>query len=190
MPNCDFYAVEGDFDAVLDFVFSDLSCRVFESYSDYDADLREFTRTSEIYDRLPLGKPSGTGPSVALQLWPIEASQNVSFKRIMLNPSKCDGHTFRYSINGWGLIQLYLGGLSPTGLVHSHTNHNSKARARKWQSNYIELGPIEAWNWDVVESESRKLNHHIRRNLAITQFESRPVLPDAARLFREGANAV
>lgn len=33
MPNCDFHAADDDFDKIPQFVFDELNCRVFETYS-------------------------------------------------------------------------------------------------------------------------------------------------------------
>src|SRR5437867_1353225 len=126
MPNCDFYAESEDLTHVLDFVFSLADCRVFESYSPYEQELVEFRSSAEVAARYALGICTGTAPSVLLSLWPVRASSSaVHQRRIALVPAKCQGATFRWTIEGWGLITMQLGGSSLVGLVASHTNHNS-----------------------------------------------------------------
>jgi hypothetical protein len=44
--NLDFFAAEADQRAVLDFLFSSTDVQVFESYSEYSAELREFRSTA------------------------------------------------------------------------------------------------------------------------------------------------
>ena len=87
---------------------------------------------------------------------------------------------------GLGLDTFTLGGIGPEGLVNSHSNHNTEARARKWLEIHRELGPIEIWNWRETAEVSSALNRFIRTKLATTKLGSRPVLPDAAAAFAEG----
>jgi hypothetical protein len=67
--NLDFFAAEADQRAVLDFLFSSTDVRVFESYSEYDADLREFRSTDELAAAFQLGiDPWGNGKVILLQV--------------------------------------------------------------------------------------------------------------------------
>jgi hypothetical protein len=109
-------------------------------------------------------------------------SDNLRVSQIRLDPKATGGATSREAVTGWGLIQLYLGGLSQRGLVHSHTNHNSEARARKWSDTIGNLGAVDAWDWKAVTSASRRLNARIRRH-AVSKVGSRPVLEGAFRLM-------
>src|SRR2546426_11648858 len=131
--------------------------------------------------RHALGICAGTAPSVLLSLWPVRASSSaVHQRRIALVPAKCQGATFRWTIEGWGLITMQLGGSSLVGLVASHTNHNSAERARKWEQTLNRtLGSVSAWDWPEVSRVSRRLNRQIRK-LAVSKVGSRVVLPDAA----------
>ncbi len=184
MPNCDFYAVGADFEAVLGFVFADASFRVYESYSPYGHELAEFRAIDEVARRYPLGRCDVNSPSVLLQLAPILAGGEVKAERIEL---LLEGReSFRYTASGWGLIQLYLGGVSPTGIVLSHSNHNSEARARAWEpTDRGKMGSVAAWNWQEVTRASSRLNRHIRKT-ALAKVGSRPVLPQAAALLASG----
>jgi hypothetical protein len=179
MPNCDFYAVGPDLELVLDFIFARSGCRVFELYSPYDTDLVEFHSFAEVAQRYPVGQCKGACSSVLLQLLP-ESAGEVVVRRINLRPESCGGATFRFEASGWGLIQLDLGGVSPMGVVHSHTGHNSAKRARAWEPTYADvLGPASGWTWSKVESTSRRINAFIRKS-AVQKQGSRPVLPAAA----------
>ena len=179
MPNCDFYAVLEDIELILEYVLRESEAAVYESYSSYGQDLIEFRSIEEVKHRYPLGLCNGKAPSVLLQLLPKGAGRLV-VEKIKLNPEHCEGATFRYCASGWGMIQLYFGGVGPDGIVLSHTNHNSEKRALKWESTYINaLGPASAWNWGKVESTSRRLNTFIRK-AAVAKEGSHPVLPAAA----------
>ncbi|ODB99862.1 hypothetical protein A3197_05555 [Candidatus Thiodiazotropha endoloripes] len=189
MPNCDFYAVGGDLQKVLEFVFEELGCRVFELSSKPDTELREFRSAEEVMTLGGFGECIGNAHSVYLQLWAQSASGEVEIRKISLNPKACNGATFRYQIQGWGLIQLYLGGISKAGIIHSHTNHNSEKRAEKWASTYDELGAVSSWDWKVVNQVSSKLNRYIRK-ISVLKLNSRPVLPEAGRDLEAGKNAL
>jgi hypothetical protein len=186
MPNIDFYAAGADFFPVLTYVFKQSACRVFESYSPPGEEIAEFKSIEDLSARYPVGVCRGSGPSVLLQLVPPSASHHFTIRRISMQPELCEGHTFRYAVEGWGLIQLDLGGIGPQGLVNSHSNHNTEARARKWLETHRELGPIESWNWREITVVSSALNRFIRTKLATSKLGSRPVLPDAAAALAAG----
>ena len=104
---------------------------------------------------------------------------DVEIKRIELRPESCDGHTFRYSIKGWCLIQLYLGGLYEKTIVYSHFGHNSEKRAQSW-------GKEEGVNWGNLAKLSNKIQYHIRHRLAAAKIPSHPILPQALELIKQG----
>lgn len=191
MPNCDFYAARGDFEPILRFVFERMDCRVFETYSPFDHELREFSCLEELADNADskLGNCSNNKPSFFLMLWPIKASDQVRIRRIELDPvARLGKH--RHTVEGWGLISLQLGGLAEAKLHPSHTTHNSENRAKKWADSYENtMGDPSAWNWEVVTRTSAKLNRHIR-SLAIAKIGSRPVLPEAKEALDAGARAM
>ena len=189
MPNCDFYAVGDDFRSVLQFVFDELDCRVFETASAYDEEIMEFSSWESLSTARTVGQRKGAAESLYLQLWPVKASENVWIREIELDQKRVKNGRFRYSIEGWGLIQLYLGGKSELGLIHSHTNHNSEARARKWASTLDGMGSPSAWDWKIVSSTSSRLNRFIRKT-AVSKVESRLVLPEAQELLRTGTKAL
>lgn len=100
MPNCQFYGAPGDFEPILQFILDALRCRVFEAYSRFDCDLREFSSVKEVAKAVPLGECSKGGLSCYLMLWPTDASDRVRIRRIELSPAAKLG-TFRYCIEGW-----------------------------------------------------------------------------------------
>jgi len=117
LPNLDFYAIGSDFDPLLEYVFKRSGCRIFELGSEFDAELREFETIEALTRAYALGKCKGSAHSVHLMLVPPGAEDHFKIERIELLPST--GHNYRYLIRGWGLIQLYLGGVNSAGLVSS-----------------------------------------------------------------------
>jgi hypothetical protein len=178
MPNCDFYGLESDLASVLEFVFCETGCRVFESYSAYGRELLEFRSVADLRQRYVLGHCQGNAPSILLSLLPESAGELVR--------DQIPSHVVsaaapgRFAAGGWGLIQLQLGGESPHGIVKSHTNHNSEKRAAAWEHQYGDAwGSPASWDWSLVASSSRRINDFVRK-MAITKDGSRPVLPAAA----------
>ncbi|SNT54369.1 hypothetical protein SAMN05421812_10948 [Asanoa hainanensis] len=177
MPNLDFYAAEDDWSAVLHAVFDLGLFRVFESDSRHDHELREFRAVNEV-------SPDRHGRH--LQLLVVGAGPEPVARRINYLPGIVDA-TFRYTCEGWGLIQLLYGGaFGDRELRWSHTNHNTEKRATSWARTVDHLGDPAAWDWPAVTSASGELNRAIRR-MAVDKISSHPVLPQAARVIA-GAN--
>jgi len=161
MPNLYFYAIDKDFLVVLDYVFEKSGCRVFESYSKFDEEILEFEKPEDII------RNRKSGQSTYLQLVVPSASKLVEIRRIPLDEST--GHRFRYSIDGWGLIQLYLGNQTLAGITNSHTNHNSEARARHWEPTR-DMDSVSRWDWKEIVSVSSALNRFIRKQAVASAF--------------------
>ncbi len=185
MPNCDFYATEHDHEQVLDWLFAEGSCRVFELYSQSETPLQEFHSPSEVLAQFERVYRGGTPwHTVYLQLYVIGAGPPFAPTRIRLDPEKCDGATFRYRANGLGLIQLYLAKATPEGLQASHTNHHSAAGARA-SAGLVEVSDtVEGWDFKKITAFSSRLNRYIRK-LGVAKLESRAVLPGALALWNE-----
>jgi hypothetical protein len=186
MPNCNFYGVLDDHAALLDWLFAGASCHIYELASAPEQPLRQFQSTDEVlcqFDRCyPNGKPWST---VYLQLYVRGASPSFTPRRIELNPDACDGATFRYNAEGWGLVQLYLGAERADYVSSSHTNHNSEKRAQIWYpTTKLEPGP-DAWDFRAITAFSSRLNNHIRKQ-AVGKLGSTAVLPGAFALWEQG----
>lgn len=183
MPNCDFFAYGDDHRVILEHIFRTMPCRIFELASEVDTELAEFHSLADIEHRYQINDWShDQHQTLHLQLYAEGADGYVNFRRVDLNPKKCDGATYRYSCNGWGLIQLYLESPRNSILRNSHTNHNSETRAHNWATTYPDMGDPASWNWAVVNSFSRKLNRFIR-NSGVEKRGSRVILPHTALLL-------
>ena len=178
--NLDFFAAETDLREILDFLFSSTDVRVFDSYSEYDSDLREFKSSDELAAVYELGRdPAGDGHAILLQLWSPSVMRDLVIRRFSLNPSKCDGHTFRHNIEGGGLMQLYLGGVRDLTITMSHFGHSSQVHARSW-------GTGDGVDWEALGKVSGRIQYHIRKRLALGKVPGRPVLSEALALARGG----
>ncbi|WP_330179721.1 hypothetical protein OHB26_25180 [Nocardia sp. NBC_01503] len=177
MPNLDFYAVDEDWSDVLEVVFELGLFRVFESYSEPGHELREFSAAVEIPDNL-LGRH--------LMLFVAGAGPEPFARRIDFASDVVSDNPFRYTCEGWGLIQLHYGG--PWGdheLRWTHTNHNTAKRAAVWSATLPRLGEPAAWDWAAIAKASSRLNRVIQRK-AVGKIGSHPVLPYAQRFIADG----
>ena len=177
--NLDFFAAEADQRALLDFLFGSTDVRVFESYSEFDADLREFRSTDDLASAFPLGSdPHGSGAAILLILWSPSVSRKPDIVRIDLIPEKCGGATFRYSIDGEGLMLLYFGGVCGQVITKSNFAHAS--------SLWAEREGLKGIDWEAYKKLSNRIQYHIRKRLAVGKVRSIPVLPEAMRLAKAG----
>lgn len=179
MSNLYFYAVADDLRALLEYVFGATDCRVYEAYSKYDSELREFRSLADIESAFALGDdPDGTSAAALLALWSPGTRGTLDVERIALDVPR---HKYRYTIAGWGMLQLQLGGVHGRELTKSRFCHNTEARARAWESTYASrLGQVAAWDWGEITRLSRALQYHIRSRLSSERFKARPVLRAAA----------
>lgn len=186
MPNCDFYADLNDQEELLNWLFAEQSCEVYELASSFEQPLQRFATASEVLSQFDRTYVTGRKwDTVHLQLYVIGSGPKFSPKKVALDPAHCNGATYRYGAEGWGLVQLYLGGPSPSGLQPSHTNHNTQTRAEAWQSTLPDMGPVEAWDFKRITAFSSRLNREIRKR-SIAKLGSHPVLPGASVRWREG----
>lgn len=178
--NLDFFAADADQRAILDFLFSSTDVRVFESYSEPDAELREFPSTNDLAATFPVGSdPHGNGHAIDLQLWSPSVMRHLSIPRFELNPAHCNGHTFRHRVEGGGLMQLYFGGVCDRVLTKSHFGHQSQVRAKAWNVD-------DGVNWEALALLSNRIQYHVRKRLAAGKAGTVPVLPVALSLARAG----
>jgi hypothetical protein len=186
MPNCDYCGTPEDHRGILDFLFEENTCDVFELSSDHELPLRQFSTATEVLDQFQRTYPNGKPwHSVTLHLYVKDAGPRFKPLRVDLNPEACDGATFRHASEGWGLVQLYLSTTDGTTLRDSHTNHNTLKRATKWASSGDSLGPPSAWDFAKITAFSSRLNRHIRK-AKVAKLKSRVVLAGALKAWDQG----
>ena len=185
MPNCNFYATDKDYQQILNFIFKELDCKVYQKYSEPNRDMVQFKNTAEVVKHYHLDQfssPDGKAQTAHLVLWPIKASNNFKVTRQELNPKKYDGASFRQHAEGWGAIQVTLTGAGSKGLEMSSCNHSTQKRAKAWEvKRKNDLGLASAWNWNVVDSAAGALSNFIKHR-AETKNGAIAVLPAASKM--------
>jgi hypothetical protein len=139
---------------------------VVEAYSEFGAEPRQFTSAAELctYAAQQRKQPHG---DVHIAIHYNDTGGRLERKRIVLNPSKCNGFTHRFTHEGWGLVWVYLhlAGASPSG---SFISANSQKRAEKWTTTYQELDPPATWVWPAVASHARRLSRALKQSSNIS----------------------
>ena len=181
--NYDFFADKADKLKVLDFIFKDTDLQVYDLGSPYGQEICQYKTVAEISSKFDLEIDQfGT----TFQLWTPRHGGEPIFRKVELDPKRCNGHTFRYATDGWGLIQLYFGGLKNNELRHSHIGHSSEKRALIWEDTNKSSGLVSSWDWKEIQVTSRKLKYQIHNKLATGKIGSFGVLSGANQLETQG----
>src|SRR5688572_17134601 len=180
MAQLDFFAVRDDHRQVVEYLYGETDFRVYELYSEFGQEIREFKSFADLDGTFDIGRDKhGQGYSVLLSLWSPTVMNSPHVTRVELDPKHCDGFTFRFTMGGWGAVQLYLGGLHENVITKSHFGHWAErgARARGYRSGV---------DWKALAKLSNRVRYHISKRLAAAKVPGRPVLPAAYKLHLEG----
>jgi hypothetical protein len=142
-------------------IFAAPSPRVLESYSEPDRMIRCFSSSEDVLSYVADIRESGSD-LVHLAIWYPDMLGQMEVTRLALNPAKCNGHTFRYRADGWGLISVQLR-LAGSAATPSRISANSQSRAEKWASVCPELGPPSRWAWSEVSRHTRRLSRALHK---------------------------
>jgi len=174
MAVCDFYALEDDLRRVFRFLYAETDIVVYEHSSQLEHAPRQFESLAEIESAYSLG----TYRAGQLQLWSPTVSAPPIIRRVEItHPTP----TYRYDVEGAGLMQLYLDGRQDGIIYHTHFGHWNEAGARQRS-----IHPADDCDWRALAKLSRKIQGQIRRKLAAAVFYKRPVLSQALQAVREG----
>ncbi len=184
----DFFADKTDKIEILDFIFKDTDLQVYDLGSQYGKEICQYKTVDEITSKFDLH--NGNKFAVTFQLWTPRHKGKPLFRKIDLDPKNCNGHTFRYSTDGWGLIHLYFGGLENNELNQSHIGHFNEKEALKWEGTNKVNGLVSLWDWAEIQSTSRKLKYQIHNRLATRKIGSFGVLSGADKFEKQGIKLI
>jgi hypothetical protein len=178
-----FYALKNDYEEIVKFIYDELSLSIFQGYSEFGQDLKEYRTAKELLTELETGQNP-----IQLSFWKKSFGFDYRITKIDLNPKYCNGHTFRYRIDGWGLIHLNVGRLFRGRLEASSIAHNSEKRATTWEPSIPDFGIVSDVNWEEVNKTSKKLRYLISKKLIATKINGTDTLA-LAKEFLELAPA-
>lgn len=142
------------------FILSDSKALVYESYSKMEEELiliNDFSEFKNYFESSILKNEK----NFMFGIYYPEGKGNVSISKINLDPKRCNGKTYRYTINGWGIIGVNLNWKSETQ-IECYVSVNSKKRAENWESINPEFGSPELWDWKIIESNTRKIINRLK----------------------------
>jgi len=174
MANLDFYALGDDLRSLFRFVYAETDVVVYELASEFDCDARQFASLAELEAAFNL---DGHAKSY-LQLWSPTVMAHPVMRRIQL---KVPGRSFRYAVEGAGLIQLYLDGQRDGVIYHTHYGHWNEAGARQRS-----MHSADNCDWQALAKLSGRIQRHIRGKLAAAKLYARPVLHQAFCAVQRG----
>lgn len=181
--NYDFFANKEDKLNILDFIFSKTDLQIYDLGSPYGEEICHYKNITEISSKFDFEIDEfGT----MFQLWSPRHKGRPIFRKVDLDPKRCKGHTFRYATEGWGLIQLYFGGIKNNELRHSHIGHLSEKGALNREKFYPPNGLANSWDWKEIQSTSRKLKYEIHNRLSVRKIGSFGLLSGADQLEEQG----
>jgi hypothetical protein len=176
MANLDFYAVADDLRDLVRFLFAETDVVIYELSSRYDHEARHFRSLTELEAVFTLGSYR----SAHLQLWSSAVMQQPVFRRVEL--TAVPGHSFRYAVEGAGLMQLYLNGTQDGVIHHTHFGHWNEAGARE-----CSMHSSDDCDWRTLRRVSGRIQRHIQGRLAAAKLYARPVLRHAFDAVQNGA---
>jgi hypothetical protein len=179
-----FFADKVDKIKILEFIFNETDLHIFDLDSVYGQEICEYKSADEILSKFDL--VNGDKFSVTFQLWSHRHKGQTLFRKIDLDPKQCNGQTFRYTTDGWGLIQLYFGGIKNNELNQSHMGHFNEKDALKWEETNSFNGKVSNWDWAEVQTTSRKLKSYIHNKMAKRKTGSFGILDGADKLEKAG----
>ena len=180
----DFFADKADKLKILEYIFSDTDLQIYDANSPYGQEICNYRSIEEISSKFDL--VNGDKFAVTFQLWTPRHKGQPLFRKIELDPQRCNGHTFRYSTDGWGLIQLYFGGLKNNELNQSHIGHFTEKAALKWGDTNSFNRKVSNWDWTEIQLTSKKLKQHVHNKMATQKLGTIGVLPGADTLEKAG----
>ncbi len=147
-----------DFNALVESAFEAETPVVSSSESELGEPLQRFSTLEAIQAKAAQCVQAGIH-NYAFGLWYPSMKGQMSERRVEFDPPR-DGHTFRYSLSGWGIIHLHLY-VTPPHTLQCRVAVNSEARATSRQARYPELGAVSDWDWRVVEAYAFRLNRRL-----------------------------
>ncbi len=147
---------------ILNAIYDEGAPVVREAYSEFDTPTREFKTKSDLLNDLTYS-PGQKAKFFHYSIYYPESAGFTIEERINLKPEKCNGHTYRFSQAGWGLIFLQCD-FKNYPVIECRIAVNSRKRAELWAPTYPKLRSPDAWNWNIVDRYAGKLVRRLRKH--------------------------
>lgn len=148
------------FTELAEFVFDSSEPVVFQAYSAYSQPLSRFTTRSEFIADIESEFARGQ-KLLNYELRYPDTKGHVAERKIALNPKSCEGHTWRFTVEGWGLIQLQA--VLKDAKIECRVAVNSQKRAEKWSATYPEFRDPGMWDWKAVQQHAGRIIRRMKK---------------------------
>ncbi len=179
MAQLDFYALQSDLVSVVNFIFDETDCRVFEAYSRPGHELREFSSLESL-----------------LESDCLEVNHGRFFLRILSRSVNCDPIFREFTLEETGQNRREVNAPAMFQIIEGHRikfrddalnwstfSHWNEAGAK--QRSGFSSDVLNAVDWTALRKLSGQINRHIKNRLAVASVHKRPVLPEAFRKMDE-----
>ena len=150
-----------DVNKIVDAVYAIGEPEVSEAYSECSKDIVSFDRAAGLMNYINEAVSKNEEFLYFAVYYP-EAKGFVEKEKIKLVPKACDGHTFRFCINGWGIIYFQLDYKKEPN-VKCRFAVNTEKRANNWIDTYPNLKSPSLWDWKLVEKHARRLIRQLKK---------------------------
>jgi hypothetical protein len=150
-----------DLRLVVDSIFTVGNPTAYETFSHYDSDTLSFSDADKLCEHLAVPRPRRDSV-LGFSIYYPDTYGLVEKTRINLDQKRCEGHTFRYQMHGWGLIQFQVDARDANNIA-CRVAVNSQKRANLWFDTYPELGSPDLWDWKTVEKHARRIIRTLRK---------------------------
>lgn len=147
-----------DFEALVEGAFYPETPVVSSSESALGQPLDRFTSAAEMKAKAASCVEEGIY-NYSFGLWYPSLLGPIVERKVTLDPPR-EGHAFRYSLSGWGIIHLQLY-VTPPKLLQCRIAVNSETRAQSRETRYPELGAASEWDWQAVETYAFRLKRRL-----------------------------
>ncbi len=162
--------------ALVQFLFEAPAPNVAEAYSAYEEPLQRFDNADTLSAHIAAAVKRGER-LLDYAIYYADTKGSTRDKQIKLDPRRCRGKTFRFTVVGWGVFHLQLDFRKAPG-IGVRIAVNSEKRAQGWSSTHTEWGSPKAWDWELVEKHARRL---IKKMKDVAQPATAPYSESAAR---------
>lgn len=147
-----------DFESLVEGAFYPEAPTVSSSESDLGQPLERFSTAAEITAKAAACLEEGIY-NYSFGLWYPSMKGRVNDRKVMLDPPR-EGHSFRYSLSGWGIIHLQIY-VTPPKILQCRVLVNSQTRAQSREKRHPDLGPASDWDWQAVETYAFRLSRRL-----------------------------
>lgn len=147
-----------DFNTLINSAFKAESPVVTSAESDLGQPLEKFASAAEVKAKVAQCMADGVS-NYSFGLWYPSMKGSVSERKVSIDPPR-DGHSFRYSLSGWGLIRIQIYVTQPDTL-QCRVTVNSQAKSQKREQKYPEQGAVADWDWQQVQTYAFRLTRQL-----------------------------